>query len=68
MVVRVSSTSTLVTCGLGGVTSDAIAAYDANGAVCGGRGRFYSDDCYADAEYGLSGLGAAMLRDARGLS
>ena len=45
MVVRVSSTFTLVTCGLGGIATDAVAAYDANGAVGGGRGRFYSDDC-----------------------
>jgi len=60
MVVRISTTVNLVTCGLGGVAFDAIAAYDANGAVGGGQGRFYSDDCYADAEYDLSGLGAAM--------
>ena len=45
MVVRVSSTFTLVTCGLGVIATDAVAAYDANGAVGGARGRFYSDDC-----------------------
>ena len=56
MVVRVSSTFTLVTYGLGGVATDAIAAYDASGAIGGGRRRFYTDDCYAATEFGPSDL------------
>ena len=52
MVVRVSTTFILVSCRLGGVASDAIAGYDANGTVGGGRGLLCSEDCYTVAEIG----------------
>ena len=64
-VLKVSNTFILMTCGLGGVASDAVAGYDAVGTVGGGRARMCCNDCKRMEKSRSGGLEAGWGRRAR---